>query len=269
MIRRAFNEDKACVIALLEQNEAMNCPMIAQINRFGFDKDFQDIWLYQNDENQIQGVILRHFNQMYLHEVMQDADYEEIASFSSFLSADMIWSDESSLTAMQPFLEAFELNASRHMVLEHTQCLYEDHEVEEAGPEDCARLAAMIYENEEFRQFYASEEEIRKGIGRRMALGQCRYRVLRQDGMIVSQAYTTMETANFATIGGVITDKAYQNRGFAGKVVSALARDIFKSGKKPNLFYHDETAGRLYKRLGFTDVGGYGVLRSMGFNVSF
>ncbi len=261
MIRRAFNEDKACIIALLEHNEAMNCPMIAQIKRFGFDKDFQDIWLQQNDEKQIQGVILRHFNQMYLYEVMQDADYEELASFSCFLGADRIWSAESPLMALQPFLSGFELKGSRHMILDHTQCLYEDHEVEAAGPEDCARLAAMIYGNEEFRQFYSSEEEIRIGISRRMALGQCRYRVLRQDGIIVSQAYTTMETESFATIGGVITDKAYQNRGFAGKVVSALARDIFKSGKKPNLFYHDETAGRLYKHLGFTDVGGYGMLR--------
>lgn len=261
MIKRAFNEDKSCIIALLEQSEAINCPVIAQINRFGFDKDFQDIWIVQSDNNQIQGVILRHFNQMYLHEVIRDADYEELASFSSFLSADMIWSAESSLKALKPFLPGFELKPSRHMILEHTQSLCEDQEVDAAGPEDCARLAAMIYGNEEFRQFYASEEEIRMGIGRRMALGQCRYRVLRQDGIIVSQAYTTMETAHFATIGGVITDEAYRGRGFAGKVVSALTRDIFTSGKKPNLFYHDETAGRLYKRLGFTDMGGYGVLR--------
>jgi hypothetical protein len=66
--------------------------------------------------------------------------------------------------ALQPFLSGFELKGSRHMILDHTQCLYEDHEVEAAGPEDCARLAAMIYGNEEFRQFYSSEEEIRIGL---------------------------------------------------------------------------------------------------------
>lgn len=262
MIRRAAKQDEDRIRGLLEQDEALNCPMIAQIERYGFDRDFQDVWLHE-ENNQLKSIIMRHFNQMYLHDVSECEAYDELASFSFFLGVDIIWGKLYLMTQLEP-CTGFILEPSHHMILMSTENLESSADAEAARMEDSDELAEMIFGNEDFRRFYTSLDEIRLGIRKRLEMGQCRYRVIRRDGLIAAQAYTTLETRNYATIGGVLTREAYRGQGLGGSVVSALSNDLLSIGKKPSLFYRFDEAGRVYKRLGFQESSDYGMLRRIG-----
>ena len=93
-------------------------------------------------------------------------------------------------------------------------------------------------------------------------MGICRYFMLKQDGVIASQAYTTIESSRFATIGGVVTRPEYRKQGLASQVVSCITRDILNGGKVPNLFYSNEEAGSMYRDIGFAAQGDYALLIS-------
>ena len=77
---------------------------------------------------------------------------------------------------------------------------------------------------------------------------------------IVSCALINVEGAEAGLIGGVYTLPEMRGRGYAASCVSALCRDLQADGKTPCLFYENPVAGRLYRRLGFVEVGQWSVL---------
>ena len=263
MLKKAEDNDKSAIIQHLALDESINSPILSQIERYGFSKGFQDVWMINNGTCEPKAIIMRHFNHMYLYLMSDDADYEEIASFSAFFGADIIWSRLNNLESMEPFLKGYRLEPSKNMILHNPALLVPCGRVEHARVEDSCELAEMIFSEKDFKRFYSSESEIEMGIRRRMEMGQCRYMVIRSGSVISVQAYTTIETENYVTIGGVITRPDSRGRGLASQVVSSLCNLIFNQGKRPNLFYKTEDAGRVYKRLGFCESGDYGMLHKI------
>ena len=64
-------------------------------------------------------------------------------------------------------------------------------------------------------------------------------------------AKSTAENKNTAMIIGVGTHPEYRNQGLATKCLIKLCEELLKEGIKPCLFYDNEEAGKLYRKLGF------------------
>ena len=63
-------------------------------------------------------------------------------------------------------------------------------------------------------------------------------------------------------IVGVGTLKEYRGRGYASWLVGKLCQDLLDDGKGfICLFYNNPAAGRIYHRIGFSEMGEYGLLR--------
>jgi predicted GNAT family acetyltransferase len=75
---------------------------------------------------------------------------------------------------------------------------------------------------------------------------------LRKNGLIVTQAYTTIESKKYATIGGIVTSPEWVSQSGSGIACgfSCICEDILKDNKIPNLFYSNEDAGRVYEKSG-------------------
>ncbi|WP_066270954.1 GNAT family N-acetyltransferase [Heyndrickxia acidicola] len=81
---------------------------------------------------------------------------------------------------------------------------------------------------------------------------------------MVSTASTQAEKNNIAILVGVATPPQYRGKGFATRVVAKLCNDVINDGKVIYLFYNNPTAGSIYKKIGFQEVGEWMV---MGFKV--
>lgn len=269
MIKRAGKEDAERIVEYLKQEESMNTTFLVYLEKYGFEKDFQECWL-QTDEhnNKALAVILRHFNNLYIYSEGCSIYNKELGIFTSFMGSEIISGKRNILSEIACDRDDMVLESSCHMVFQDETMLIPCSEVRRAGLEDCRELSELIYSVPEFARFYHSRMEIERGIQRRMELGICRYFILKKDGVISSQAYTTMESSQFATIGGVVTRQEYRKQGLASLVVSCICRDIIHDKKIPNLFYSNEEAGRVYRRLGFEPAGNYGMLVSHQYNLS-
>ncbi|MCX7774438.1 MAG: hypothetical protein N2376_15220, partial [Clostridia bacterium] len=192
MIRRAAKEDNSRVLSFLAQEGSLNTTFFAHIEKYGYEKDFQDIWIYNGEQNETLAVIMRHFNALYLYSRDSLLDYDVLSSFVSFIGADVISGKLEILSEIALSVEGMVLEPSRHMVLARPESLVPCGAVERGRVEDCQELSELIYSIPEFARFYSSRLEIERGIRRRMELGICRYFVLRQDGVIASQAYTCL-----------------------------------------------------------------------------
>jgi predicted GNAT family acetyltransferase len=267
MIKRAEKKDYERVVEYLDYEGSINTTLLAHIEKYGFEKDFQDVWLYKDESGNTLAVLMRHFNSLYIYSKGFLYDLEELGSFISFIGADIIAGKLDILSEISLDLNGVVLEPSCHMIHRDINKLVECEEVTRADLADCKELAELIHSIPEFARFYNNEGEIERGIRRRIELGICRYFVLKKDGLIVSQAYTTIESSKYATIGGVVTRPEFRNQGLASLVVSCICRDLYDSNKIPNLFYSNEEAGSVYEKLGFIPAGDYGMLLSYKYKI--
>ncbi|MBL0388790.1 GNAT family N-acetyltransferase [Tumebacillus sp. ITR2] len=113
-----------------------------------------------------------------------------------------------------------------------------------------AEEVGVLYAQGEFKHFTADVYR------RRLLDSHCRsFAVVDEQGRIVSMAMTTAETPDAAMIGSVYTPSESRGRGYASRAMSALCADLLADGKKPCLFYDNPSAGVIYRRLGFQDIG--------------
>lgn len=268
MFRRAGKEDDKRVMGYLKREGSLNTTLLAYIEKYGFEKDFQDVWLQLDEhDGKTLAIAMRHFNSLYVYSEGCAYYNEELGTFASFIGAEIISGKRDLLSEIALFLDDMVFETSNHLILQDTSMLVPCEEVQKASLEDCQELAALIYSIPEFARFYHSPMEIEQGIRRRMEMGICRYFILKRDGVIVSQAYTTIESAQYATIGGVVTRHECRKQGLASLVVSCISQDILDENKTPNLFYSNAEAGRVYGRLGFVQGGDYAMMLSNKYSI--
>lgn len=260
MIKRAEKENYEAVVNYLDKGGSINTTLLSYLEKYGFEKDFQNFWLYNDNSDNTLAVIMRHFNSLYVYSEGSFLDAEELASFISFIGPEIISGKIDIISDIALFFDEMFIEPSTHMILKNNNMLKTCSMIEKAELEDCKELSELIFSIPDFSRFYHSPEEIERGIRRRMEMGICRYFVLWENGIIVSQAYTTIESSKYATLGGVVTRDEYRKQGLASLVVSRICEDILKDNKIPNLFYSNDDAGRVYERLGFVPSGDYAML---------
>ncbi|MCT4469484.1 GNAT family N-acetyltransferase [Mycoplasma sp. HS2188] len=79
--------------------------------------------------------------------------------------------------------------------------------------------------------------------------------IIKDNNMVVSCALISINADNKSFIGGVYTLNEYRNQGLGSKVVAKLSNWIIDQGKIPMLFYHNPSAGKIYRSLGFKEIG--------------
>ena len=129
---------------------------------------------------------------------------------------------------------------------------------------DVPEAINLLEDIEQFRKTYKKErkgEEIRVmeeeiTNGSKVSVGGF------LEGRLVALASTSAENSESAMIVGVATALGYREKGYGSAVVRTLCQDCFERGKKYLcLFYDNPVAGKIYNRIGFTELGTYGMLR--------
>ena len=59
MIQKLSEKDRELVLSYVGKQPSINLFFIGDIEQFGFDKDFQDVWGKFDDRGNLKGVLLR------------------------------------------------------------------------------------------------------------------------------------------------------------------------------------------------------------------
>lgn len=130
--------------------------------------------------------------------------------------------------------------------------------IRRATPDDLPALTTLYTGAAGFE--LASAEQVRQSMIERVYA--LRTYVAEIKGRLVAGASTSAESYNAAMIGGVWTLPAERDRGYSTAVVAALGAELLAEGRCPYLFYleHNAPAARVYKKLGFENIGHWTVL---------
>lgn len=260
MIRKLNENDLQPLMELVGKNPAINLFIIGDVENFGFNQDFQELWgEYDSPGGPLKAVMLRYFGNYlpYAEGTFDTAGFAEIIRMNT--AAEMI---SGASGVVQAFRGKVSIRNEKEMHFAQLSEMNEEirrtaaaaTKIKKAAAEDVEAVCSLMDIIEEFE---GSPEDSRRSYHQTLESGTGRTYFAEQDGKVIAAASTAAENSLSAMIIGVATHPLYRGRGLATRVVAQLCTDIIADGKSLCLFYDNPQAGVIYKRLGFTDIGSW------------
>jgi len=255
MIRELTEKDHSIVMEFLFQNPSINLFIIGDIEAFGYHATFQKLWgEFKNGE--VTAVLLKYFESYIFY--CQDKDNFDVNGFATIMYSN---NKPVTLSGKAEIVERFEnhpnITLGKKRVTYFAQCgtkreLQATETIKNATIVDIDRIVALQHSIDEFSTTDETKGMLKKAIESKTG----RTYFLENDrGNIISTVSTTAENSQSAMIVGVCTHKDYRNNGYASKLMTALINDVLAEKQYVCLFYDNPEAGKIYKKIGFEDIG--------------
>jgi len=254
LIRKLTEADRELCLDFVGAKPAENLFIIGDIEAFGFDQDFQEIWGDFGEDGRLRAVLLR-YEKNAIPYAEGDYDVEAFVRLIDKWGVDTV----SGLEAVtEPLLRRIN-TAQTPRRLFYAQCASDGGLdptldvscVRRAGTGEVAKLIDLYNHIPEFSGSARRPESMKRS----MEKGIARSYYIADGERIVSSASTTAETASAAMVVAVCTHPAYKSKGYATRCLTKLTRDLLQEGKIPCLFYDNPEAGKIYRRLGYENIG--------------
>jgi uncharacterized protein len=259
VIRKLTFNDHEIVMGFLSDEASINLFIIGDIEAFGYDTDFQELWGEFDEVGQINAVLLR-FYSTFIPYAKGEFD------LNGFVQIMKKYDSIGTLSGVSEVVEKFEnqgITLGEKRVMYFAECKTKEKlgenslEVKRATIDDVDNIINLRSSIEEFTITPDSKSVLQKS----MESNSSRSFYTEDYGTMTACVSTSAENSLSAMIVGVCTHKNFRRKGLATAIMEKLFREILDEGKNLCLFYDNPEAGRIYKRLGFVDIGKWTMYR--------
>jgi len=244
---------------------SINLFIIGDIEMYGYDTDFQELWGDFDQNDHLRGILLRYYKSF----IVYGLDGYDACGFAdiieSYEARDVISGEQGILKFLQPKLKGNYTDVVTYFAECRKETL-KQHDNEDlqsriniAKPENARKLSELICSIEEFSMHNVDEHAERTVKNIKDKAG--RYYFIQEDEQVVSMVATTAENSKSAMIVGVCTAPEHRQKGYTTAIMSKLLQDLLQEKESACLFYDNPKAGSIYKRSGFIDIGMWTMLR--------
>lgn len=249
MIQRCSEKHREMLMEYLYQDKVTNVFLIGDIINFGFNNDFQTVFM--DFETEIKTVYLIYRSNLAISSRMNRIDMDFIEKVV----------EEYQITTINGKKELMEQVVLKDFIKEDCSIAKLDCLSNYANDKQVQRLTIDRLQ-EAFQQIVKIFPLTKiDGLLHALNTNTGRVFVYYVNGEIVSFASSTAECDDLAMIVRVGTLQEHRGYGYATKVVSALVQSLLSEGKTPVLFFSDPLASKIYYKIGFKDVGEYTIQR--------
>ena len=235
------------------KDPAYNLFLIGDVEHFGYDKEFQELW-GQFEGRRLIAVLLRYRSNF----VMYAPGPHDSAEFSRVLNSSEKFSGLSGKPeTLELYTHIISFQTKRLLFFaELDPRLFEPvrkkrDTVEKATADDAEAVFTLRVQIPEFEDF---QGEI-SGFRTRLESGLGRTLFIKDGNSVISTASTVAESSIAAMIGGVMTHPHHRRGGNASVCLSSICEELLAEKKTVCLFYDNPDAGSIYKKIGFRDIG--------------
>ena len=265
-MRKLTEQDRSRVMEYVSHEPEYNLFILGDVENFGFDHPDLEVFA-QEEGNRWRCLLLRYLDNYVLYS-REGAFYrEEVAALMNQAPFNVL-SGKSQV--VDPMASFFPRRAVRHTYLARLdryprwdEPLPPHVSVSQLGPEHAPDIVHLYLEVEQFAPLYRGREEQAIREVRMNLLGGGRTFGAFSGGRLAAVASTTSECTRGAMVGGVATAPEFRRQGLASALVSRLCTYCLSGGMEfLCLFYDNPAAGRIYRRLGFEEMGLYTMLEN-------
>lgn len=246
------NDNKNELLDFLLRKPTENCFFIGDIENFDLEDEFIDVWKFETN-NQISSILLRYYK-FYLISSENENDLKEIAKIIETDKECITVSGlENDIDNIAQFLDFIKIEKTFLAELNNKSFnkIPSKFSPQKATTNDINGLFDFQKGIDEF----SLDERNRDSFGKEITSNTGKIYYIKENDQIVSSATITAENSINGTIIGVATDSKYRNKGYARACMIEICKEMIDNSKSVVLFYNNPNAGKLYKKIGFLDVG--------------
>lgn len=262
MIKKLQETDRIEVIKFLSEESSINLFAIGDIEGFGFDQEFQDVYGQYDKDRSLEGVLLRYNENFIPYYKNDDADIEEFSDIiRRFEKEKMLSGKENVVIKFKDLFNKPDLKPTYFCELKNDDMLkYGTEEIKIATIEDAKRVYDFIEKIEEFNAIRSTIERVEQKL--KTKAGRIYY-IEDENQNLLSVSQTTAENSQSAMIVGVATSKEARGKGYMTQCLSKLSYDLLSEGKKLCLFYDNPKAGEVYHKIGYKAIDNWMMITEM------
>lgn len=253
MIVKLDNTYNDKLMKYLEKEPEFNLFIIGDIDRYGYNNYFFNIWGDINIDGELEGILVKYFDFIIVYsyskfniekfmKLINRLDYCEISGKSEIIRQ---------LSNRIDLRKIRTVNLSKlDKEISHTNKLSKI-KVKKVRFGNLKRIVRLYELIDEFEN--TNIDCIKNGL--KTGRGYC----IEVNKQVVAMAKSTSENKTHAMIVGVGTHPNYRNKGLATRCIVRICNELLSEGKIPCLFYDNEEAGKIYKKLGFENIGSWSI----------
>lgn len=226
-----------------------NLFIIGDIDRYGYNNYFFNVWADINNNEEIEGVLVKYFDFIIVYSYSKFNVDEFIKLINRIEYCEISGKSE----IIEQLLNRIKLRKIRTVnfykldkEIDYKNVLskMKVKRIRNSKIKKIVRLYELIDEFEN-----TTTDSIKNGL----KTGRGYY--IEVNRQIVAMAKSTSENKTHAMIVGVGTHPRYRNQGLGTKCIVKICNELLNENKIPCLFYDNEEAGKMYKKLGFEKIG--------------
>lgn len=258
MITQAFEQDRARILEYVNDKPCENLFISGDIMQYGFDTDFQKVWIDETDR-QMKGVYLLFRTNLCVYMRELDGDFEALRDLIASHDVKCINAIKPLAEKLSVYVPQYKLRHTHIAVCDSDEALADFGKAEKAelsDIEELTRLRMLCFPEDARRAYESIYESVE------MVLRDFNIFMLRDNGKIAAMGYSNAQSDKAGMICSVCTHPDYRNKGYASMVVSATVSDLLNHGKKACLFFDNPAAASIYHKIGFKDINEYTMMMS-------
>lgn len=265
MIKKLTKENHEQVMKLILPEASINLFILGDIEMYGYETDFQELWGDFDHHGHLRAVLLRYYTDFIVYGLAGYDAQGFVSIINGYDNHNIISGKQAILKGVQPYLKGNYENRGTYFLECRKETLKLSDEaglrmrVKVAKPEDASRLVALLCSIESFTVNDVDEQEKQMAKSIEDRAGRCYF--IEEGGQVVSMISSAAENTKSAMLIGVCTAPDYRMRGFATAIMSCMLQDLFKEKESVCLFYDNPKAGCLYQRSGFVELGIWTMLK--------
>lgn len=254
MIRKLNEQDRKLTLDFLSSDPAINLFIIGDIECYGFDTDFMELWGDFNHSNELEGVLLRFYENYIPYYKNDDFDTNEFKKIISSNKGNKIISGKESI--VKEFIEILNNPIIKYdhfcELTDGSKLKVYDNDIKIATEDDAEKIFKIL---EQIEEFHATDTNAVERIKNIISSKSGRiYYIEDEEGRVITTSQTAAENSKSAMIVGVATLKEHRCKGLMSKCLSKLCEEVLSENKTLCLFYDNPKAGSVYHNIGFKSI---------------
>ncbi len=255
MLVQADASKKDPILAFLKSEPEFNLFMIGDILNYGFDSDFQKIYI-NNELNQV--VLIFHdtmliyaTNQLDIKEIVELFHQHQCTQImgKAKLTEELI--EELGLDYVR-ILSTF-YKSEEKIAIPNNRCRV-------AKVEDVEKILDGLCATEELKHMYHNRDAQQKMITKRILNNEGIHVFIENNGKIISHINSTATTSSGCLIGGLFTLDEYRRQGLATECLKTLCASLGEKGIVPCAFTNNEIVKAVLVKNGFKAIGTWSII---------
>jgi predicted GNAT family acetyltransferase len=262
MVTKLSAKHKNILLDYIYNEKDWNLFMIGDYENYGIETYFQSFWGEFDENNRLIAVLMKYYEGLIFTAINDQYDVDSFVEVINSLNYTILSGKEDIVKNFTSRINFNSVKSTYYAKIDkdtlNLDKEFTNYNIISCSETDSDYIKDVVNLTNSIEEFSVSSDYDR--IVNSIKDKSGRVYALFNGNKVVSAAQLTAENSSSGMVMAVCTDKDYRGKGYATYTLCKLCNDLVSSNKILCLFYDNPVAGKIYKRIGFRDIGKWSML---------